>query len=175
MWNALKRFVQRLDEEGRARFARLASDEERATATAAHAALIAGLLASILAGLYFALYVVLLLILARGANIPPQVWIYVAYFCMVLGAMQGGTLGALLGGAQSLLWQGKRRKAGTLCAAGGIIVAVVMALVQAHYYAPEIPVNVFILWALLLFSPGYIAATGVSLWGLRLLGDDKTA
>ena len=175
MWNALKRFVQRMDQEGRDKFARLASDGERASATAANAVLMAGLLASILAGLYFALYVTLLLIFARGANIPPQVWFYVAYFCMILGAIQGGILGAVLGSAQSMLWQGKRRKAGTICVAGGTIVAVLMALYQAQYYAPEIPLNQYILWALLLFSPGYLAATGVSLWGLSLLSSDSTA
>lgn len=173
MWNQLKNFVQRINQEGRDKFARLASDEERRSATAGNAALMAGLVSSLVTVLYFALAIALVLIFARGAIGNPALWLRLLYFSMFLGTVQGGAAGAVLGWGQSLYWQGKRHKAGTICATGGGVLLALLALYQAQYYAPEFPLHLFVFWAFVLFSPGYLAGLGVVAWGLSLLAEKQ--
>jgi hypothetical protein len=177
MANPIKRFIQRMEEEGRAKFSRLASDQERGAATAFNAMLMAGLVAALVSGLYFVLYVALALIFLGDELHDPRVQrevIYIIlYVTFIIGSLQGAAAGAILGYGQGLLWQGKRNAAGTVCAAGGAILVALMALYQTRYYLPEIPLSAFILWALILFSPGYLAATCVAAWGLNLLNSDK--
>ena len=177
MANPVKRFLQRMDEEGRAKFNRLASDQERGAATAANTFLMAGLGAAIVSGLYFVLYVALALIFLGDALRDPdaqRIIVYVIlYMTLLVGTLQGAVAGAVAGCGQALLWQGKRNAAGTVCAAGGAIFALLMALYQARFYTPDVPLSQFIIVALVVFGPGYLAASCVAAWGLTLLGSDK--
>ena len=173
MWNQWNRFVERMNQEGRDKFARLASDEERRNATLGNAAMMAGLVSSLVTALYFVLCIALVLIYARGIIGQPTILLRLLYFCMFLGLIQGGVAGGILGWGQTVYWQGKRHKAGTICAGGGGALIAVLALFEAQYYTPEIPLPLFLFWALLLFSPGYLAGLGVSAWGLRLLTEKQ--
>ena len=173
MWNQWNRFVERMNQEGRDKFARLASDEERRNATLGNAALMAGLVSSLVTALYFILCLTLILIYKRDIFGQPALLLRLLYFCMFLGVVQGGTAGGILGWGQSLYWQGKRHKAGTICGVGGGILIAVLGLFEARLYKPEIPLHLFIFWALLLFSPGYLAGLSVSAWGLRLLSEKQ--
>lgn len=177
MANPVKRFLQRMDEEGRAKFNRLASNQERGAATAANAVLMAGLGAAIMSGLYFVLYVALALIFLgdtwRDPDVQRAVIYIILYMTFIVGTLQGAVAGVVVGCGQALLWQGKRNAAGTICAAGGAILALLMALYQAQFYMPGVPLSAFIFIALIMFSPGYLAATSVAAWGINLLASEK--
>ena len=169
MWNALKQFALRMNEEGRAKFSHITLDSERTTATVTNALMMAGLGAAVLTSLYFVLFLTLILIYAREVLAEPYIWFILLYVCFRIGCLQGGVAGAILGWGQAEYWQGKRNKAGTICTFGGAILIAVMALYEASFYPQD---TEFIFWAVLLFSPGYLAASSLVAWGLSLLNSD---
>jgi len=172
MWNALKQFVLRMNEEGRAKFNHITLDSERSTATVSNALMMASLVAAVLTSLYFVLFLTLILIYARELLVMPQVWFALLFISFRVGCIQGGMAGAILGWGQAEYWQGKRNKAGSICAFGGAILIAALALYEAQAYSPDIPMGDFIFWAAVIFSPGYLAATSLIAWGLSLLNID---
>lgn len=173
-WSAWTKFWEQMNLEGRAKFERLTSDEGRITATFIHTVMMAAFVTAIVTGLYFVLFTILALYWYDGPG-DGTIWIVifaVFRFAFTLGWIQGGTLGAILGYSQAQLWQGKRNKAGTVCALGAAVVLSLMAIVELQFYdAGEMPVGVFLFWAILLFSPGYLVSSCLISYGLKLLND----
>ncbi len=167
-WSAWTQFWEQLNVNGRAKFERLASDEERNTATIINVIIMAAFITAIVTGLYFVLYTILLLVMGE---IDLRLLFMLLHVSFTLGWTQGGALGAILGYSQAQLWQGKRNKAGTVCALGAATVLALMALWQLQFYDEEFPWDQFLFWAVLLFSPGYLAASCLISYGLKLLND----
>ena len=172
MWNELKRWIRNLDEQGRARFMGLASDRERSAAMVANTGIGAASGFALMSSLYFALYLILAIIFLRDDLGNPQLWLRLYYFSLLFGLAQGGAIGGMLGRSVSLLWQGRRRKAALTCLEGGALVVAGLVLFSYRLYDPSIPLLTHILWTLLLFSPGYLAAAGVLGWGVNLLSKE---
>ena len=173
MWNALKRYIRTLDEQGRARFMGLASDGERSAATVANVGVGAASGFALLASLYFVLYALLAVIYLRDVISNPKLWVQIYFVSLVFGLMQGSALGGIFGAGVSLKWQGKRHKAAMTALIGGAIVIALLGLFQAQYYDPAVPPEQFVFWALLLFSPGYFTAACITAWGINLLSKEK--
>ncbi len=173
MWNALKQYMRTLNEQGRARFASLASDTERTTATVSTVGIGAASGFAILSSLYFALYAVLAIILLRDELGNPQLWLKIYYISLMFGLVQGSAIGAVFAWALALTWQGKRHKAALTALIGGGTILVLLALFQSQYYDPAFPPEQFVFWALLLFSPAYFTAACVTAWGVNMMSGEK--
>lgn len=172
MWNALKQFIRTLDEQGRARFMGLASDRERSAAMLANTGIGAATGFAALSSVYFALYLILAILFLRDDLGNPQLWLRLYYVSLLFGLVQGGATGGIVGRSLSLMWQGKRRKAALTCLEGGALIVAVLVLFSYRLYDPSIPLQPYILWTLLLFSPGYLAAASVLAWGVNLLSKE---
>lgn len=166
----ITQYFERLDAAGRARFADLSTDTERLINTKYTSGMTSIFMAILLSILYMPVFCALFVYW-----VPPEYrgsvwWIYMIYASVWVGAIQGGAIGSILGWGMGLYWQGKRHKAGMFCLIGGAIALFLMGLFQALFYeGSAMPLAEFTYWAFLYFSPAYLAAAGVTVWGLGLL------
>ena len=166
----LTQYFDKLDASGRARFADLSTDTERLINTKYTSGMASLYMAILLSILYMPVFCALYIYW-----VPPEYrssiwWIYMIYASVWVGAIQGGAIGSVLGWGMGLYWRGKRHKAGMFCLIGGAIALFLMGLFQALFYpTSEMTLPEFIYWAFLYFSPAYLAATGVTAWGISLL------
>ncbi len=172
MWNELKRWIRSLDEQGRSRFTGLVSDRERSAAMIANTGIGAASGFAVMSSLYFALYLIMAIIFLRDELGNPQLWLQLYYVSLLFGFVQGGGMGGMVGRSLSLLWQNRRRKAALTCLEGGTLVIACLVLFTYRLYDPSIPLLTHILWTLLLFSPGYLAAAAILTWGVNLLSKE---
>ena len=160
MWNELKRWIRALDEQGRARFTGLVSDRERSAAMVANTGIGAASGFALLSSLYFALYLILAIIFLRDELGNPQLWLQLYYFSLLFGLVQGGGIGGMVGRSVSLLWQGRRHKAGVTCTRIGrrvsaLLPCLILFSYRMYYDVIDMPLDdPHLLGACSLFSPG---------------------
>lgn len=173
-WRIWLRMWGNFNNEGKAWLERLASEKERNTATAVLTLATAGTGAALMFATYFIACLAIIIALSGMDNDKPfnSLWEFIQMvgICLAMGTAQGAPLGGCFGYSLVQTWRGKRNKAGTICALGGATTMALMALCEYHFlYKPGIPMIHFTMWALIICFPGYLFASLLIGWGIRLL------